>query len=112
MKPTLDELRERLAAAFPQARIDLSDDSALHAGHAGAAGGAGHFTATIVSDRFEGLSRVARHRLVYDCVADWMPHRIHALAVKASTSAEAGHPITGSEDSPAASPRSSPQPGN
>jgi stress-induced morphogen len=28
---------------------------------------------------------VARHRLVYDCVADWMPHRIHALSLTATT---------------------------
>ncbi|MGE0803560.1 MAG: BolA family protein, partial [Lautropia sp.] len=94
MKPTLEQLRERLAAAFPQARIALADDSDRHAGHAGAAGGAGHFSATIVSDRFAGLGRVARHRLVYDCIADWMPHRIHALAVKAYSSAESAEGST------------------
>ena len=88
MKPSLDELQQRLARRFPDARLTLSDDSHLHAGHTGSAGGAGHFTATIVSDEFSGLARVARHRLVYDAVADWMPHRIHALIVKASTPAE------------------------
>ena len=89
MKPALDELRQRLLARFPDARLSLSDDSHLHAGHAGAAGGAGHFTAEIVSAEFAGLARVARHRLVYDAVADWMPHRIHALIVKAASPAEA-----------------------
>ncbi len=88
MKPSLEELEQRLAQRFPDARLGLADDSHLHAGHSGSAGGAGHFTVTIVSDEFAGLGRVARHRLVYDAVAEWMPHRIHALIVKASTPAE------------------------
>jgi BolA family transcriptional regulator, general stress-responsive regulator len=90
MKPTLDELRARLSARFPDAQIEISDDSAAHAGHAGAAGGAGHYTAKIVSDKFAGLSRVVRHRLVYDSVQEWMPHRIHALVVHALTRDESG----------------------
>ena len=85
MKPGLDELRERLLARFPGAQVSLSDDSHLHVGHTGSEGGAGHFTVVIVAGEFQGLARVARHRLVYDAVADWMPHRIHALIVKAAT---------------------------
>lgn len=88
MKPNLEELRHRLLSRFPDARLNVLDDSHLHAGHAGAAGGAGHFTVEIVSGEFTGLARVARHRLVYDAVADWMPHRIHALIVKAASPAE------------------------
>ena len=88
MKPALDELRQRLLARFPDAQLSVSDDSHLHAGHAGSAGGAGHFTVSITSSQFTGLARVARHRLVYDAVADWMPHRIHALIVKAASPAE------------------------
>lgn len=85
MKPSIAELRERLAAAFPGGSIEVVDDSHLHAGHAGAAGGAGHFTVRIASSRFEGLATLARHRLVYDSVKDWMPHRIHALVIEART---------------------------
>jgi BolA protein len=88
MKPALEELERRLQQRFPDARLRVVDDSHLHAGHTGAAGGAGHFTVEIVSDDFAGVTRVARHRLVYDAVADWMPHRIHALVVKATTPAE------------------------
>ena len=95
MKPDLDELRERLLSRFPDARLGLTDDSHLHAGHTGSAGGAGHFTVEIVSGEFAGLGRVARHRLVYDAVAEWMPHRIHALIVKAATPAEATAAATG-----------------
>ena len=88
MKPALEELQSRLQERFPEARLRIVDDSHLHAGHTGAAGGAGHFTVEISSHVFAGLPRVARHRLVYDAVADWMPHRIHALVVKATTPAE------------------------
>lgn len=88
MKPSVEALRDRLAAALPDARLEVVDDSAQHAGHAGAAGGAGHFRVRVVSSAFEGRSRVARHRLVYDAIADWMPHRVHALAVVALTPAE------------------------
>lgn len=89
MRPTLDEIRARLEAALPGARIELEDESHLHAGHAGAKGGAGHFRARLVSPRFAGLGTVARHRLVYDALRDWMPHRIHALSIDARTPDEA-----------------------
>lgn len=82
-KPSLDELRARLLDAFPGADIELEDDSHLHAGHAGARGGAGHFRVAIVSARFAGLGTLARHRLVYDALNDWMPARIHALGIHA-----------------------------
>jgi BolA protein len=89
MRPSLEALRARFEAAFPDAAIELVDDSHLHAGHAGASGGAGHYSVRIVSPRFDGASTVARHRLVYDAVRDWMPHRVHALVIVARTPAEA-----------------------
>ena len=79
-------LRERLAPID----VALADESAMHAGHAGAASGGGHFRLRIVSARFVGLSRVARHRLVYDSLFDLMRHAIHALAIEALTPDEAG----------------------
>ena len=96
MRPEASEVHARLAAALPGARIEVLDESHLHAGHAGARGGAGHFRVRVVSDAFDGLRTVARHRLVYDAVRDWMPHRVHALAIEARSPAEAARP---SEDS-------------
>ncbi len=78
------KLRETLEAAH----VDVADESHLHAGHPGAAGGGGHFRATIVSPRFEGLSRVARQRLVYQALAAEMQGEIHALAMRTLTPAE------------------------
>lgn len=87
-RPDAETLRARLAEHFPDARIEVEDDSARHAGHAGAAGGAGHYSVRLVSERFAGLGTLARHRLVYDAVLDWMPQRVHALAIEARTPAE------------------------
>jgi BolA family transcriptional regulator, general stress-responsive regulator len=93
LKPEAQELRARFAASFPEAlEIEVIDDSEAHAGHAGAAGGAGHYRVRIVSPRFEGLAPLARHRLVYHAVSDWMPERIHALSIDART---APHPSKG-----------------
>ena len=78
-------IKSRLEQAFSPTRIDISDESGMHAGHAGAAGGGGHFSVTIVSDQFSGKSMIERHRAVYLAVNDMMPSEIHALSIKALT---------------------------
>ena len=83
-----DHLTLALTAALSPVALELVDDSAAHAGHAGARSGA-HFNLRIVSTRFAGLSRVARHRLVYDAVRPWMAEGVHALAIDARTPDEA-----------------------
>jgi len=77
-------IREALTALDP-VQLELTDDSALHAGHAGARSGGGHYQLTIVSTRFAGLGRVQRHRLVYQTLGSLMTGTIHALAVTART---------------------------
>ena len=89
MKPSIEELQSQLRIGFPQATcIEVIDDSAAHAGHAGAQGGGGHFRVRIDAPQFAGLRPVARHRLVYDCLADWIPARIHALSMTLSVSGD------------------------
>ncbi|MGB8435012.1 MAG: BolA family protein [Burkholderiales bacterium] len=77
-----DQIRERLRNLDPE-RLELRDDSALHAGHEGARSGGGHFDLTIVSARFAGQSTVARHRLIYDALGPLMRREIHALSIRA-----------------------------
>lgn len=85
---TADLIRERLAPLSP-AKLEIHDDSAQHAGHSGVReSGGGHFEVMLVCDIFAGKSAVARHRLVYQSVADLIPHRIHALAIRAYTPQE------------------------
>ncbi len=74
-----------LRAALAATHVELVDESHLHLGHAGAASGGGHFRALVVSPRFEGLSRVARQRLVYAALAEQMGGAIHALAMRTLT---------------------------
>ena len=84
MTSTAQLIADRLAPLDP-VHLGLEDDSAAHAGHPGAAGGAGHFSLTIVSDRFRGAARLARHRVVLDRLADLIPYPVHALVIRAYT---------------------------
>lgn len=76
-------IKSRLERELSPTSIDITDDSSMHAGHAGAAGGGGHFSVSIVSDKFSGKSMIERHRAVYLAVNDMMPAEIHALSIKA-----------------------------
>ena len=76
-------------AALQPLYLEVIDDSHLHAGHAGAREGR-HFTVRITAERFNGLSRVARHRLIYDSVQLLIPRGIHALAIEARAPGETG----------------------
>jgi BolA protein len=71
-----------LQAALSPTALHVRDDSHLHAGHAGAREGR-HFHVLIQAESFRGLSRVARHRLVYDALQEVIPQGIHALAISA-----------------------------
>ena len=82
MAVTADQVRAAVQAALAPESLEVVDDSHLHAGHAGAREGR-HFTVRVVSARFNGLSRLARHRLVYHSVDALMAGGIHALAIDA-----------------------------
>ena len=82
-------IRERLAGLAPES-IEVFDDSRDHEGHEGAKGGGGHYQLVIVSSRFAGKARIARHRLIYDALSDLMPKQIHALAIQAYAPEEMG----------------------
>lgn len=84
------QIEQRLRQALVPSRLAVQDESHLHVGHAGAAEGQSHFAVDIVSARFQGLPRLARHRLVNEVLAELLAHDIHALRIKASTPAEAG----------------------
>jgi BolA protein len=73
-------LRERLSPEF----LEVIDESAAHAGHAGAhsSGQGTHFRVRLGGARLSGLSRVARHRLVYDSLQDFLDRGLHALAIE------------------------------
>ncbi len=77
-----------LRTALNPELLVVQDDSHLHAGHAGAREGS-HYSVQVTSSRFTGLSRVARHRLVYDSLGSLPAQRVHALAIVAKAPGEA-----------------------
>ncbi len=87
MAVTAEAIEAALRAALQPAELAVQDDSHLHAGHAGAREGR-HFSVRIACARFNGLSRVARHRLVYDALRNLIPQGIHALAIDARVPGE------------------------
>lgn len=81
-------IEERLNAEFSPQELLVKDQSHLHAGHAGAKDGRGHFDVTIVSQHFEGASRLERHRMIFEALGSLMDTDIHALRIRATTPAE------------------------
>ena len=79
-----DQMHVRLRERLQPTALEVLDESAAHAGHAGANGtGFGtHFRVRIASPLFTGLPRVARHRLVYDALQDFIDRGVHALAIE------------------------------
>jgi BolA protein len=85
-----ESIHLKLSKALAPERLDVIDESHLHAGHAGAReGGQSHFRLFVVATAFEGLSRVARQRLINDVLRDELTGPIHALAMKTLTPDEA-----------------------
>ena len=83
-------IEQKLNAGLAPEKLTIEDQSARHHGHAGARPeGESHFEVTVVSGKFEGLSRIERQRLVYRLLADDLKSDIHALALKTLTPAEA-----------------------
>ncbi len=81
--PTAEVLTARLQSVLEPTVLSVEDESAAHAGHSGANGlGYGtHFRVRIGGPRFEGLSRVAAHRLVYDALRPFIDAGLHAVAI-------------------------------
>lgn len=77
-------IETKLRQAFAPASLDIVNESDRHAGHASSPGtGESHFRVTIVSDKFAGLSRVERHRLVNAALREELAGPVHALAIRA-----------------------------
>ena len=79
-----ETIREKLTDAFVPLKLEVVDQSHLHAGHAGARPeGETHFRVRIISEAFAGLSRVETQRAVNKALADELAGPVHALAIDA-----------------------------
>ena len=90
---TIERIRGLLAALEP-VELQIEDESDRHAGHPGARQGGGHYRLRMVSPRFPGLTRLQRHRLVYDCLDVLMSGQIHALAMTLLSPEEAASAVS------------------
>ena len=83
-------IREKLMVLLRPTRLDVINESEMHAGHRGSPGtGESHFRVLIVSDAFAGKSRVERHRLVNAALAEEVGTKVHALALETRAPGEA-----------------------
>jgi BolA protein len=88
---TRDRIIETLTRTFAPERLDVVDESHQHAGHPGhRPGGETHYRVYIVSQAFQGKSRLDRHRLVNEALASELKGGVHALAIHASAPGEGG----------------------
>jgi BolA protein len=82
---TRDVITEKLTKAFTPERVQVVDESHLHAGHAGhRPGGETHFRVYIVAEAFRGKSRLERHRMINATLVGELQGGVHALAIHAS----------------------------
>ena len=81
---TAQQIHQRLQDKLQPTALEVLDESAQHAGHAGASpsGEGSHIRVRVASPLFTGLSRVQRHRLVYDALQDFIDQGLHALAIE------------------------------
>jgi stress-induced morphogen len=86
--PRAEELQNRIAAALPGAEVRVDDLT----------GGGDHFRAEVVSDRFEGLSRIQQHKLIYDVFGEEVGGPIHALSIKTSCPKQPARPAAQGPD--------------
>jgi BolA protein len=82
----IEQIKEGLKNLNPT-KIEIEDEGHLHVGHAGAKSG-GHFKLLIVSESFNDLSQIDRHKLIYNTLNELMKTEIHALSISAKTPSE------------------------
>jgi len=85
----VEKIEIKLRDAFSPSFLEVNDQSHLHAGHAGAPeGGESHFSVAIVSEHFDGMSRVARQRMIHQALKDDLANYIHALSLDVKSPSE------------------------
>ena len=90
--PSAEELRTRIEEVLPGAEVSVIDTT----------GGGDHFRAEVVSERFEGLTRIQQHKLIYDVFGDEVGGAIHALSIKTAVPKQPAGPAAHGPDQPGA----------
>ena len=89
-----EQITQKLRQAFAPVALEVVNDSHRHADHAGSPQtGESHFSIKVVSESFAGKSRVERHRMVNEVLADELKSKVHALAISALAPEERSRPL-------------------
>ena len=89
-----EQITKKLRQAFAPVALEVVNDSHRHAGHAASPQtGESHFSIKVVSESFAGKSRVERHRMVNEVLAEELAGKVHALAISALAPEERSRPL-------------------
>ena len=89
-----EQITIKLRRAFAPVALEVVNDSHRHAGHGGSPRtGESHFSIKVVSESFAGKSRVERHRMVNEVLAEELAGKVHALAISALAPEERSQPL-------------------
>ena len=89
-----ERITRKLQQAFAPETLEVVNESHRHAGHASSPGtGESHFTIKVVSRSFAGKTRLERHRMVNEVLADELGGKVHALAITALAPEERSRPL-------------------
>lgn len=91
ISPVKDTIYEKITSILKPSSLEVKDESSQHAGHAAMKGlpaGETHFRVSVVSQEFEGLTTIKRHKLIYQILAEELAGPIHALSLKTKTPSE------------------------
>lgn len=81
---TKQKIKKILQEKISASRVEITDQSHLHAGHSEAkASGGGHYSILVVAELFKGKTTLERHRMIYQALSEELKTSIHALAIKA-----------------------------
>ncbi len=91
--PIYQSINRKITELFSPVKLSIQDESHMHRGHAGvrdASTKETHFTVEIVSEKFVGVNRVQRQRMVNELLQDEFANGLHALSLACKTPAEVG----------------------
>ena len=90
-RPLYTAISKKITEAFTPVSLNIEDQSYMHRGHAGVQGAATpetHFSVEIVSEKFNGVARIQRQRLVNDLLKEEFTKGLHALSLSCKTPKE------------------------
>jgi BolA protein len=90
-RPIHQSINQKITQSLTPASLTVTDESHMHRGHAGvrdASSPETHFSIEVVSEKFDGLNRVQRQRLVNDLLKEEFSRGLHALSLRCNTPSE------------------------